>query len=458
VSETTKTHYAIVGAGPAGLAAAEAIREVDRKNRILLINGETAPPYCRPLVIKALTGERELSGIGLRDPGWYESNGISLENGQVVARLEPDGKRLVLASGKTVEYDKLLLATGSLPARPPIPGLEDVTSHTLYCSRDVELLAPLCKPGGKALVLGIGLIGLQALSALKRLGLDVVAVEMKEKVLPLILDRVAARLVRQRLEANGIEVHTGTPVVEFARLNGTDPGFVAVVEGGGKIAFDILVLATGMNPNTSLLDGTGIQTGERGGIRVSPTMETRVSGIYAAGDVTEYHNWIEGGHEIHAHWVNAHRQGRIAGLAMAGESAEPYEPVFLNSLNVFSLPIITLGSSRIDEPEGADVYVGMEEERPAYRRLVVKDEQVVAATFVNDVERAGVLQYLVRERVAVSGALARSLLEGGIEGVEFLDKLHRDAVRGDLEWPASMDLIDKFRKNMSHTRWGGGDR
>ena len=443
-----QTYYAIVGAGPAGIAAAEAIRTADSGKPLMLFNGENTPPYCRPLVVEALTGERRLSDITLRDVAWYEAQGITLSNGNPVVGIDAEARQIRLESGDTVAYEKLLLATGSVPFVPPIPGLSEVPAHTLYCTRDVESLRPLCQPGARALVLGIGLIGLQALTALKGMGLHVTAVEARKKVLPLILDREAADLAGRRIEANGVDLRIGTKVVEFVR-NGA--GFSAVTDGGDSIPFDVLILATGMKPDKSLFENAGISV--KGGVQVSPAMETSVPGIYAAGDVTEYPNWVEGRNEVHAHWLNATRQGRIAGQSMAGVAAETYEPVYLNSLSIFGLPIITMGCSRIDEPKDALVLVDRVAQRPWYRRLIVKDGKLVAATFVNDVEGGSALQYLLREQVPLTDDVARSLFVDGAAGVQFMDSLHREAVRGGLEWPESMDLIDKFKKNMSHTRW-----
>ncbi len=443
-----ETHYAIVGAGPAGVAAAEAIRQVDSANSILLVNGEAQPPYCRPLVVEALTGERQLGEIGLKDAAWYEANGIELVSGDAVSAIHHDANCLTLESGGNVKYQKLLLATGSQPAIPPIPGLADVPAHTLFCTDDAEALRPLCKKGGRALVLGIGLIGMQAISALTEMGLQVTAVEMEEKVLPLILDRDAAELVGERIVANGVTLKLGTSIVECLAEDG---GYVAVTDGGERIEFDVAIVATGMRPDFGLLSNLTIKR-ERG-IKVSETMETSLPGIYAAGDVTEYPNWVEGGSEVHAHWLNATRQGRIAGRAMAGAAGEHYEPLFLNSINVFGLPLITVGASRMDDTGEATVFAETIKERPRYRRLVIRDRKLVAATFVNDVDGAGALQYLIREKVELSDAVAASLFADGAKGVAFLGKLHRDAVQGGLEWPESMDLIDKFKKNMKHTRW-----
>ncbi len=446
-----KTHYAIVGAGVAGVAAAEAIREADPSRALLLINGEPVPPYCRPLIIETLTGERSSDEIHLRSPQWYEEKTVSLVTGDPAVALNPRQKRLSLASGRSIAWEKLLLATGSKPAVPSIRGIDEVPAFTLYCQDDVTRLKSMAKPGAKALLIGIGLIGLQGITALKELGVDVVAVELMHKVLPLILDAQAAGYAQQRLEANGVEVRTGSSITELALAEGAKHRYMAVIDAGDTVEFDFLIVATGMKPDLSLLSDWDVESDR--GIRVSPRMETSIPGIYAAGDITEYRDWIEDRPEIHAHWVNAFHQGRVAGLHMAGRDTEPYEPVFVNALDVFGLPIITMGASRIDVPEGADVYISEAPERPAYRRLVVKNGRLVAATFVDDVDPAGMFQHLIREKVTI-GPVAESLLEQGREGMEFLHELHEKVIRGDVDWPASMDAIDRYKKDHKHTRWG----
>jgi NAD(P)H-nitrite reductase large subunit len=447
-----KTHYAIVGAGIAGVAAAEAIREIDTVGAILLINGEAVQPYCRPLIVEVLKGERSTLDIRLRSPEWFTEKNISLITGSPAVRLDAGGKRLDLKTGRTVEWRKLLVATGSRPAIPPIKGLDDVASFTLAGQDDVDNLKPRCKPGAKALLVGIGLVGLQAITALTELGVKVTAVELMPKMLPVILDAAAAAYAQKRLEQHGVEVRVGTAVGEVRRaVEGKRP-YVAFTDKGTSIPFDFIIVAAGMKPDLSLLDGSGIEADR--GIRVAPDLQTSVPDVYAAGDVTEYSDWIEGRPEVHANWVNAYHQGRIAGISMAGGIAEPYQPVHLNSLDVFGLPFITIGASRIDNPEGAQVYVTESPSRPAYTRFVVRDGRLIAATFIGDVDRAGVFHYLIRERIEVAD-IVQALFEQGLEGMEFLYKLHEKTVRGDVEWAASMGLIDFFEKDPKHTRWGG---
>ena len=446
-----KAHYVIVGAGPAGIAAAEAIREVDKEKSILIINGENVAPYCRPLIVDVLKGKKKFGDIHIRQSKWFKKRKIKFINSERATKLNPDKKTIELESGRIVEWEKLLIATGSKPSQPRIDGLSDVPVYTMYRYDDVERLKPMIKPGSKALLIGIGLIGVQAMIALTELGVEISAVELMPKVLPLILDLKAARYVQYRFEEHGIDVRVGATIKNLIRSHGAKHAFTAVMSDDKKIEFDFLILATGMRPDFSLLDGTGIEFDK--GIKVSRQMETNIANIYAAGDITEYSDWIEGRSEIHAHWVNASRQGRIAGFSMAGENVEPYEPIYINSLNVFGLPIITMGASRIDHFENAKVYVSDSPLRPAYSRLAIRNGIPIAATFINDVERAGVFQYLIREKVNI-GDVAESLFNGGLEGMEFLYGLHDKAVKGDVDWPESMYSIEWYKKDQEHTRWG----
>ncbi len=442
------TKYAIIGAGIAGISAAEAIRENDHDGEILLINGEKAPPYCRPLIVEVLRGERPFDAIHLRDPDWYEARNITLINGDPVSEFNPVDKTLVLNSGQEIKCGKILIATGSKPFTPPIKGLDVVPYHTLYCADDIERLKSECKSGSKALLVGVGLIGLQALASLVELGVEVSAVELMPKIMPLLLDLKAAKYAEAELEKHGVRVQTGTGVSEL-KTNGA--GYLALTDKDEEIEFDFLVMATGMRPDLELVEGTAIEIDR--GIVVSAEMETSIEGIYAAGDITVYNNSIEGRPEIHAHWVNAYRQGRIAGHNMAGGNSGAYEPVFLNSLKVFDLPIVTIGASRLDETDNAQVFVTEAPDRPSYKRFVIRDGVMIAATFVNDVEGAGVYHDLIRDKVDI-GEVIESLFKLGLEGIEFLYKHHDDEIRGNVDWPLSMSQIEWFEKDHSRTRWG----
>lgn len=461
MAESIETRYAIVGAGTAGIAAIEALREIDRTGKVVLVNGEKVTPYCRPLIIEMLTGERTAEQICIREPQWYRQQGVTLIDGDPVVDLGIGARRLTLASGRTVAWERLLLTPGGIAAPPPVEGLSDVPVFQLVSQEDVLRLRPLCRRGARALLVGIGLIGLQALTALRKLGVDVVALEACPKVLPMILDAEAAAYAQRRLTDHGLEVHVGTALRTLRR---SDQGAAACDQNGRncialtgddqEIGFDFLVLATGMQPNLTLVKDTDIVC--QRGIVVTDRMQTSVPGVYAAGDVTQSINWIERRPEVHAHWVNAHHQGRIAGVRMAGGFPQPYVPFYLNALRVFGLPIITMGASRMDDFDDAQVYKTAQPSRDAYTRLVVRQGRLIAATFVKDVARAGVFQHLMREGIPI-GDVAASLLAEDRAGMEFLREIHQPAIEGQVDWPTSMDLVARYRKDHGHTRWGRKD-
>ena len=458
MTEKLNAHYAIIGAGPAGVSAAEAIRENDKSNELILVNGEKHAPYCRPLIVDVLRDERKFDEILIREKEWFENRKINLINDDPVSKLDTAKKQIELKSGKLIEFEKLLIATGSRPAYPPIDGINDIPVYTLFQQDDVNKLKPLCAKGQKVLLAGIGLIGLQAMTSLVEMGVEVIAVELMPKVLPLILDSTAAKMAQARLEEHGIDVRVGTGVQSLRSVEGKSRPYVATLGNDEEIEFDFLVMSTGMRPDLSLLNGAGIESGI--GIQVSPTMETNISGIYAAGDVVEYDDWIENESIVHGHWVNATKQGRVAGLNMADSSSIEYNPVNLNSLNILGLPIITMGASRIDDPEDSTIFTLESNKRNAYSRLVLKDGILIAATFINDVERAGVFQYMLREKIEIR-EIAESLFKTEPDGLNFLYEHHNEVIKGDVDWPASMYAIKMFKKDHSHTRWGkegkGGD-
>ena len=206
MADNLKSHYVVVGAGIAGISAVEAIRGIDPDRNVTVINGENTPPYCRPLIVDILRGEKSFDEIQLRSADWYKDRDVTLITGDPAVSLDVNAKALALESGRTVSWEKLLLATGSVPSTPPIKGLDTVPSFSLYQEADVESLKAACKPGSKALLAGIGLIGLQAMTSLKELGVDITAVELMPKVLPLILDIKSAEYAKARLEGHGIEI------------------------------------------------------------------------------------------------------------------------------------------------------------------------------------------------------------------------------------------------------------
>ena len=261
---------------------------------------------------------RKLSydGLFIRQMDDYARLRAETEFGARVERVDPATRRsLELADGRRLGFDRLLLATGSSPARPPIPGLDGPgVHHTVDPRRRRCGSTRVFREGARVMVLGSGFVALQAAWAARQRGLQVTVVELLEQILPRVLDAAAARILHEQLVAHGVDVRTGTRTDGFE----TDrDGMVRVSTGGASpFAVDAVIVATGARPNDGLLPEC-LEPGEPG-IPVADTMETSVDGVFAAGDVTRGPTAAGGPREIHALWPTAVEQGRVAGANLAG--------------------------------------------------------------------------------------------------------------------------------------------
>ena len=390
--------YVIVGNSFAGMFAVEAIRSVDRDGRIILIGDETERLYSRALIHEYLGGLIDESLIYLRDDAFYDRMQVTLLAGRRAEKLLPDDHALVV-DGETIGYDKLLLAVGGAPFVPPgIDGLEKFKDSVFTFTRlsDARLLSELVKGREKIVVLGAGLIGMQAADAFVHLGKDVTVVELADHVLPLALDELAAQLVQEEMELANVTFHTSDSV---ARLNGKAGKLKSLtLQSGKEIPADLFVIAIGVRPNVGWLKDTGLIVDR--GIVVDEHMRTSLDDIYAAGDCAQGLELISGSRIVLATIPIASEQGMIAGLNMAGQAAEYQGGIPLNALQFGRLQIISYGY--VKERKGQEVISVFNESQSAYKKIVLEDNRIAGALFVRAIDRAGLFRYLIEEKVDVS--------------------------------------------------------
>ena len=200
----------IVGNSAAALSALESFRERDRTASVTLVSAEPGPAYSRVLLPYYLRRRLSRDGVFIRQMSDYARLHAATEFGARVERVDPARRELQLADGRRLGFDRLLLATGSSPARPPIPGLEGPGIHTLWTLDDATRLDPLFREGARVMVLGSGFVALQAAWAARQRGLQVTVVELLDQILPRVLDAAAARILHEQLLAHGVDVRTGT--------------------------------------------------------------------------------------------------------------------------------------------------------------------------------------------------------------------------------------------------------
>ncbi len=373
--------YVVIGNGTAAIACIEGIRESDGKGEITLVSKESRHCYARPLISYYLLGRANEQSIDYRKRDFYEKNNVSAYLGAEAVKIDPKGKKVTLSDGKKLPYDKLLVATGSVPFVPPAEGAEKVkNSFSFMTYDDMKSLEAVLSEDKRVLVVGAGLIGLKCVEGIAdRVG-HVTVVDLADRILPSILDSDGAAMVQKVLDKKGIEFHLGDSVASYTENSAT-------LKSGTKIDFDILVTAVGVRPNVALLKDAGCEINR--GVVVDEHCETSIKGIYAAGDCSEGYDKSIGSNRILALLPNAYFQGHCAGKNMAGEETVFTDGVPMNAIGFFGCHVLSCGSY-----DGECISKITDE---YYKKFFVKDGKLCGFILINDFERAGIYTSLVRE-------------------------------------------------------------
>lgn len=389
-----KTKYLIIGNSAGGIAAAEAIREVDKEGGIVIVSDEPFPPYSRTLITKYLSGERSLEGILLRPPDFYEKKGIVPLLGRKAIGLDPANRVVKLDDGEEIGWERLLLATGGLPSLPQDAGKEGVFTFNSFS--DAERVVRAVKEGReRAVVIGAGLIGTSVAQALAKIGVKVTLVARSRRVLSLILDEEASSMAEAALRRGGIHIMTGS---EGERIEGEKRAEAVLLGTGDRIHCDMVIIARGVSPRVELARQAKAEI--RRGIVVDRRMQTSLPGVFSCGDAAEAYDFVFKENRTNPIWLNAFLGGKTAGFNMAGEERVFPGSTAMNSLKCFDLPIIAAG---LTTPPPEDYEILRDRGERTYRKLVLKDGHLVGFILVGAIERAGTLLDLMREGIEISG-------------------------------------------------------
>jgi len=393
--------YVIIGGSAGGVGAVEAIREVDPAGAITVISEEPFPQYSRPMIADFLSGETPLEKMLYRDRKFWERNGVHVLLGRKAVSLDLTKRQIKLDDGDEVAFEKLLIATGGRPFIPGIEGTEKRGVFTFTTLSDAEALAGVMSRAEKAIVIGGGLIGVGATEALVKRGVEVTMVELKDKVLSLILDAAASDIVEKVIKKAGVTVVTGQTVKRIVGRRDDDASVGGVVlTNGEEVPCDVVIVAIGVIPRTELAAGTEIKVNK--GILVDRFMRTNVPDVYACGDVAEAYDFIWGENRPLPLWPVAHLGGRVAGYNMAGVKKEYPGGTAMSALKYFDLPIISVG---LANPDGGtyETMIKYAPEKDVYKKIVLKDDLIVGMILINEIEKAGIIFYLMKNRVNVEG-------------------------------------------------------
>ena len=387
-------HHVIVGAGPAGVIAAETLRKVDSDAKITLLGDEPEPPYSRMALPYYLIDKVGESGTHLRHTNGHFSN-LNIEVRQErVETVKPAEKKLALKGGGEMSYDKLLIATGSSPMTPPIPGIELDRVHNCWTLEDARKIASLASPGAKVVLIGAGFIGSIILEALASRKVDLSVVEMENRMVPRMMDDASGGLIKSWCEAKGVKVYTSARV---DRINSGSAGTPLEVrlEGGTVLPADLVISATGVRPNLEALIGSGVKTDT--GLLVNDCMQTSDPNIYAAGDVAQGKDFSTGEYSIQAIQPTAADHGRTAALNMAGRQTKHRGCVNMNVLDTLGLISSSFGMwMGVDGGESATSH---NPDAYEYLNLQFKDDVLVGASSLGLTEHVGVVRGLIQSQV-----------------------------------------------------------
>jgi NAD(P)H-nitrite reductase large subunit len=385
--------HIIIGAGPAGVIAAETLRKADPDAEITIIGDEPEPAYSRMAIPYYLIDNVKESGTYLRDPeNHFNSQNIEVVQ-QRVDSVDTQDKRISLADGSSRNYDKLLIATGSHPVSPPIPGLDLPQVHSCWTLEDARNIIRLAQAGSNVVLIGAGFIGCIILEALVKRGVNLAVVEMGNRMVPRMLDEKAGGLLETWCKKEGIDVHTSCSVEGIAAA-GDDQVEVSLSDGS-KSSAALVITATGVKANTDLVNGTDIKTDQ--GILVNRRMQTSNADVYAAGDVAQGVDFSTGNFEVQAIQPTATDHGRIAALNMAGAGDEHHGTLNMNVLDTVGLISCSFGLwMGVDGGESASLYNPDEFQ---YINLQFDGDHLVGASSVGKTQHVGVLRGLIESKI-----------------------------------------------------------
>ncbi|HUR83934.1 MAG TPA: molybdopterin-dependent oxidoreductase, partial [Solirubrobacteraceae bacterium] len=381
----------VVGTGMAGLAVVEEAlrRRPAREWRIVMLGEEPGPVYNRILLSKLLAQTCGPVELELRPLSWYAAHGVDLRGGCGARAIDLDDRCVVDESGARHAYDALVLATGSRPWRPPVPGIDLPHVDAFRTWRDADALAATA-PGTTTVVVGGGLLGLEAAAGLRGRGVRVTVLELAGRIMGQQLDGGAATILQRALEAQGISFVLGRGAARIERDR-------IVLDDGCELPAARVVVAAGVRAETALAREAGLQC-ERG-IVVDDALRASAPGVWAVGECAEH------GGTVYGLWAPLAEQARVAGAGLAGDPGAFHGAVSATTLKVSGIDVYAGGASAGPAAAGCDEIVQSDTRRGTYRRLVLDGERLAGVVLVGDVGGARRMTELLRSGDPVSADL-----------------------------------------------------
>lgn len=387
--------HLIIGCGHAATNAVEEIRMISSEDHVHVVTMEDVDPYSPTALPSFLSGKASEHGLLNGRERFFKKLNCQFSMGKKVTALNPNRKEVIYKEGESEKYDKLLIATGSSPVRPPIKGLAETGFLGIRTIGDCKKLLGLLKGKSKIIILGGGLVGVEVALGLSERGYGITIVEKESRLLPLYFDEDAESIIRESFLEQGFHLMTG---MEVAGLNGKNGNIEVRLSNGDTLHSDVLVTCVGVKANTDFLKDTGIDVNK--GIVVDRTMKTSVEDIYAAGDVAEAPDFFSSQPGMNPIILSAVEQGRVAGSNMAGVKVSYKGWTAGNIFTFFGHRAFSVGLSMVSG-ESYQIYQETNAHRKQYKKMVFDHGRLVGASGINIDVYPGVLLSLIENRVDV---------------------------------------------------------
>jgi len=383
-------NHVIIGAGSAGLRAAETLRDTSPDARITLLGGEPGEPYSRMAIPYILNGTIDEDGARQRRSHQHlAALDIHYLNARACnVHIRADGGQVELADGSRLDYDRLLVATGSSPSLPPIPGTDVAGVLTCWTLEDARQIAAKLRQGVRVIMLGAGFVAGVCMKSLVNSGVQLSVVAGRSgQILRSMMTPVGSRMLQRWLQARGVDVIT--------------TGHTLRIEAGPRLVMDtqvidadLIILATGVAPNADFLKDTGVEI--RSGVVVDQHMQTTVQHIYAAGDVAQGRDFSTGEWVVHALQPTATEHGRVAALNMAGQPVAYRGSLSMNVLDTVGLISHTFGLWQ--GSAAGEVTEVVDEANYIYTRLCFEADHLIGAITIGHPHHVGAIRGLIQSR------------------------------------------------------------
>jgi nitrite reductase (NADH) large subunit len=391
------TNYVILGNGVAGTTAAENIRKLDKEGKITILTDEDFPFYYRIRLNEYISGDIQDEALKAKKEAWYQDQDIALRLNYRVIAGDPIKKVVKTEANQELPYDMLLLATGSHSFIPPINGSEKKGVFALRSIKDAREILTWAKKAEDVVLIGGGLLGLEAGNALRKLGLKVIVVEFFPRLLPRQLDVDGAQRLQTIMEDMGFSFRLGAKTQAIEGDNQVDS---VILEGGERLSSQMVIISAGVRPNMEMAESLGLETDK--GIKVNEHLQTSQPGIYAAGDVAEFRGMPYG------IWPAAMEQGKIAGTNMAGGKVTYNGTTMANTLKVAGVDLASAGDIDADQKFESKVVKGDK----TYRKIVLDNNRIIGCIMLGHTKGFNQVTKLMSEKRDVSQVKDQMLSEG----------------------------------------------